>query len=76
MMAHPSIITNVFISSTCHCEPGALDPMTFKAKGAAIRLGVVARAKPVAISRVPSLCSGQGFFVSLIAMTSYLMRLC
>jgi hypothetical protein len=31
---------------------------------------VVARAKPVAISRVPSLCSGQGFVAALLAMTS------
>ena len=35
---------------------------------------VVARAKPVAISRVPSLRSGQGFVVSLHAMTSCLIR--
>jgi hypothetical protein len=27
---------------------------------------VVARAKPVAISRVPSLCSGQGFVISCL----------
>jgi len=30
---------------------------------------VVARAKPVAISRVPSLRSGQGFVATLLAMT-------
>jgi hypothetical protein len=30
---------------------------------------VVARAKPVAISRVPSLRSGQGFVAMLLAMT-------
>jgi hypothetical protein len=56
---HPnSDLENETLFPFCHCE---------RLKGAWESDEVVARAKPVAISWVPSLCSGQGF-VSL-AMT-------
>jgi len=47
----------------CHCEPKgrACTPKCVTARRREQSDEVVARAKPVAISRVPSLRSGQGF---------------